>query len=172
MADDATGTTTTTSTTDAGTGVGDPAGAAAAAANGGATAATAGTQDDLPPEVKRALTKANKEAETLRLQLKAFEDRDKTELQKAIERAEAAEKLANGNTLELARLRVAAATGLPPELAGRLQGKDEAELTADAEGLKKLLGVSPTATSFDGGARTTADRPQDMNDLIRRGRSR
>ena len=47
---------------------------------------------ELPKEVQAALRKANKEAETLRLKLKEFEDRDKSEAQKLIERAEQAER--------------------------------------------------------------------------------
>jgi len=39
-------------------------------------------QTEIPAEVKAALRKANKEAETLRLKLKEREDADKTELQK------------------------------------------------------------------------------------------
>jgi len=50
--------------------------------------------DAVPAEVKAALRKANKEAEKLRLRLKEYEDRDKTEAQKLAERAEAAEKAA------------------------------------------------------------------------------
>lgn len=48
--------------------------------------------DTVPPEVKKALQRANKEAESLRLKLKAYEDEKKTEAEKLAERADAAEK--------------------------------------------------------------------------------
>lgn len=123
---------------------------------------------DVPPEVKRALSKANKEAETLRLQLKQYEDRDKTELQKLSESHAAAEQRASTAEFELMKHRVAAAKKLPAELVDRLRGTTEEELTSDADSLLKLVGSATSATSFDGGARTTADRPADMNSLIRR----
>lgn len=62
---------------------------------------------DVPPEVKRALQKANKEAETLRLKLKEFEDRDKTEVEKIAERAKLAEERAAKAESEALRFRIA-----------------------------------------------------------------
>lgn len=159
MADD-TSTTSTDTTTDA---------TAATAADSTTTSGTGTTdQPEIPAEVKRALNKANREAETLRLKLKEFEDRDKTDQQKLTERLTAAEAAAAASGLELARFRVAAKAGIPADLAGRLQGSNEEELTADAASLKTLLGDATSATSFDGGARTPAGAPRDMNDLIRR----
>lgn len=43
---------------------------------------TEGTKPEIPAEVKQALRKANKEAETLRLKLKEIEDAEKSEMQK------------------------------------------------------------------------------------------
>jgi hypothetical protein len=122
---------------------------------------------DVPPEVKRALNKANKEAESLRLQLKQYEDRDKTELQKLSESATAAERRAADAELGLARYRVAVAKKLPAELVDRLRGTTEEELAADADSLLQLVGTTATRTDFDGGARTPAGKPADMNSLIR-----
>lgn len=161
MADD-TGTTTAPSAT-----VTEPP-AADATATATGTPVDPKDQNDVPPEVKRALTRANKEAETLRLKLKEYEDRDKTEQQKLEERATAAERAAALAGNDLARMRVALDKGLPSELAARLQGSTVEELNADADKLLELFGSATTATSFDGGARTPAGRPQDMNDLIRR----
>lgn len=158
MADD-TSTTSTDTTTNAPT---------ATVADSTTSGTTTTDQPEVPAEVKRALNKANREAESLRLKLKEFEDRDKTDQQKLTERLTAAEAAAAASDLELARFRVAAKAGIPADLAGRLQGSSEEELTADAESLKKLLGDATSATSFDGGARTPAGAPRDMNDLIRR----
>lgn len=90
---------------------------------------------DVPPEVKRALSKANKEAETLRLKLKEFEDRDKSELERLTERAEAAEKAAIAAEVQSLRLEIAAEKGLTPAQAKRLVGDTRDELEADAQEL-------------------------------------
>lgn len=89
---------------------------------------------DIPAEVKSALRKANKEAETLRLKLKEIEDRDKTEQQKALDRAEAAEReLATERAARL-RLTVAAEFGLS-DVADAIAGSTEDEIRANAERL-------------------------------------
>ncbi|MFI2664872.1 hypothetical protein [Micromonospora carbonacea] len=88
---------------------------------------------EVPPEVKRALSKANKEAETLRLKLKEYEDRDKTEAEKAAERLTAAEQRAEQAELRALRLEVAGEKGLTPAQAKRLVGATREELEADAD---------------------------------------
>jgi hypothetical protein len=88
---------------------------------------------DIPPEVKRALNKANKEAEALRLKLKEFEDRDKSEQQKLTEAHAAAEKRAAEAELRATKLEIAADKGLTPAQARRLVGATREELEADAE---------------------------------------
>jgi len=56
------------------------------------------------------------------------------------------------------RLRVSHKKGLPHELVDRLQGKDEAEMEADAD---RLLGLfKPPADDYDGGARPPAGGPE------------
>ncbi len=122
---------------------------------------------EIPPEVKRALSKANSEAAKLRQKLAEFEDRDKTELQRQTEAVAAAKTEAERAQTELLRYRVAAAKKLPLDLAARLQGATEAELAADADVLVKQLGTAG-APKFDAGARGKAAGPQDMNALIRR----
>lgn len=73
--------------------------------------------------------------------LKELEDRDKTETQRAIERAEAAEKaLATAEHTAL-RSRIAHAKGVPEAL---LSGGTEEELTAAAEALLEFKGKTPT----------------------------
>lgn len=121
----------------------------------------------IPPEVERALRKANKEAETLRLKLKEFEDRDKTEAQKLAEAKTAAEREAATAKQELMRYRVAATKKLPAELADRLKGATEEEMAEDADRLLEVFGAQQRQTpSYDGGVRQSA-RPTSMNDLIR-----
>lgn len=91
---------------------------------------------EVPAEVKAALKKANKEAETLRLKLKEFEDRDKSEVDKLNERLSAAEKRA----LDADRLEVAIEKGLTKSQAKRLVGSTREELEADADELIADLG--------------------------------
>jgi hypothetical protein len=133
-----------------------------------AESAASKREAEVPPEVKRALAKANKEAETLRLKLKEYEDRDKTEAQKLAERATAAENQAAAAQTELMRYRVAADKKLPAELAARLRGSTPEEMAADADELLSLLNAQQQrqTPSYDGGVRQST-RPTSMNDLIR-----
>ena len=120
------------------------------------------TDSDVPPEVKRALSKANKEAETLRLKLKEYEDRDKTEMERLTERAEAAERAAAETELRALRIEVAAEKGLTPAQAKRLVGSTRDELEADA---KELL------DTFKPAADESRDDVADSLDLGIRGGS-
>ncbi len=63
------------------------------------------------------------------------------------------------------RQKVALDKRLPPELAARLVGTNEQELAADADALLALMGNG--APSYDGGTRTPASGPVDMNQAIR-----
>lgn len=129
-----------------------------------------GGQAEVPPEVRRALSKANREAEGLRRKLKAFEDRDKTAAQLLEERAATAERAAADAQSQLLRYEIAADKGLPAELAGRLQGSNAKELAADADKLLELVGKAGGgggAPKFNGGPRKTAEGKTDMNALIR-----
>lgn len=92
-------------------------------------------QADIPPEVKRALNKANKEAETLRLKLKEFEDRDKSDLEKLAEERNAEKARADQLELRATKLEIAAEKGLTPAQAKRLVGETREELEADAQEL-------------------------------------
>lgn len=93
---------------------------------------------EVPAEVKAALRKANKEAETLRLKLKEIEDRDKSDQQKALERAEAAEgELVKERAARL-RVTIAAEFGLT-EVAEAIAGVTEEEIRANAERLAERL---------------------------------
>lgn len=136
--------------------------------------APGGPESTIPPEVQRALKKANKEAETLRLKLKEFEDKEKTEAEKVAERLTAAEERAAKAERDLLRHRVAVAKGLPSELADRLQGDDEEAMSEDAERLLVVVKPKlPGSGSFDGGAREkSAPEGGDMNQLLRRAAGR
>ena len=106
--------------------------------------ATSGERpQDVPPEVKQALRKANKEAESLRLKLKEYEDRDKTEAEKLAERAATAERERDAAKAAELRLRIAAKHGISDEHADLfLNGTDEATLTKQAEQLVELAEAS------------------------------
>jgi len=141
------------------------------------TAATAdeNAADDAPlpkaPNVKAmetALRKANKEAENARIKLKEYEDRDKSESERAAERIAAAEQRAIEAERSSLRLRIAANKNLPPKLADRLHGDTEDEMSADADELLAELGNRNGGTKVPAGPRN--DQPTtetDMSSLIR-----
>jgi hypothetical protein len=80
-------------------------------------------------EARAAAEKANAD---LAAKVKAFEDRDKTEAEKAAERLAASEKAAADAQIELARYKVAAEKGVDAEL---LTGNDEAAMRVAADKL-------------------------------------
>lgn len=93
-----------------------------------------GKANDLPPEVKAALRKANKEAETLRRRLKEIEDRDKTETERLNERTTAAEKRAADAVTRIVKAEVKALAGSrlrDPSDAVRLLDLDSFEVDDD-----------------------------------------
>lgn len=104
-----------------------------------ATDTTVKTDSDLGDGGKAALAAerdarkaAERQARELARSLKEYEDRDKSELQKALERAEAAEKAAAEASFSALRTKVAAAKGVP---ASSLTGTTEEELAASADDL-------------------------------------
>lgn len=101
-------------------------------------------QDSVPDEVKRALKKANKEAETLRLKLKEYEDRDKTDLQRLQEERDALKSERDMLNLNTLRREVADEKGLTPAQARRLVGSTREELEADAD---DILSAFPAAAA-------------------------
>lgn len=98
---------------------------------------------EIPAEVKAALKKANKEAETLRLKLKEYEDRDKTDAQKLQEERDALKTERDSLYLEQLRREVADEKGLTPAQARRLVGTTRDELEADAD---EVLAAFPINT--------------------------
>lgn len=111
---------------------------------------------DVPPEVRKALRDANKEAETLRRRLKEFEDRDKTEAQKLAEERDALR--AERDALHVASLRsqIALSKGVPADLVEFLTATDEDGLSEQADRLLARLAVTaPSVPQIDQGVRTT-----------------
>lgn len=103
---------------------------------------------------RREKRAAEKRAADLEARLKEFEDRDKTESTRAIERAEAAEKAAAAAESRALRLEIAAEKGLTPAQAKRLVGETREELEADAS---ELLETFKPATTEDGSTETVVD---------------
>lgn len=104
---------------------------------------------------RREKRAAEKRAADLEARLKEFEDRDKTESTRAIERAEAAEKAAAAAESRALRLEIAAEKGLTPAQAKRLVGESREELEADADELLETF--KPAATSDDDTTETVVD---------------
>ena len=100
-------------------------------------------KQDIPAEVKKALQKANKEAETLRLRLKEFEDRDKTAEQKLQEERDSLKAERDALYLENLRREVADEKGLTPAQARRLVGATREELEADADDVLEAFPSRP-----------------------------
>jgi hypothetical protein len=113
---------------------------------------------------------AQKQLDEMSKRLQEFEDRDKTEAQKLAEAKTAAEGEAATAKQELMRYRIAATKKLPAELADRLKGATEDEMAEDADRLLEVFGTQQrrNTPSYDGGVRSGASAPTDMNALIRR----
>ena len=96
------------------------------------------TLEKLRMETKDLRGKAKVGDEAIR-RLAEIEESQKTETQRAAERAAEAERELANVRLEAARYRVAVRMGLPETLAKRLSGMTEEEMTADAVDLLALL---------------------------------
>lgn len=116
---------------------------------------------------REARRSAEKQLRELQKSLKEYEDRDKSELQKAIERAEAAEKAAAEASYTAMRTKVAALKGVP---AGSLTGTTEEELIASADELiawrdtnKPAAPPAPKRTPVSGGLKSGATSTENIN---------
>jgi hypothetical protein len=134
-------------------------------------------------EWKQRAKAAERESRTNAARLQEIEDRDKSEVQKAGERATKAEQRATAMVERAARaeVRALAASSFadPSDAAAFLNLGDfvDDEGDIDSKGIEKALadllkrkphlGKETAPPSFDGGARTTAGAPTDMNALIR-----
>jgi hypothetical protein len=134
-------------------------------------------------EWKQRARAAEKESRSHAARLQELEDRDKSEVQKASERAAAADQRAAAMAQRAAKAEVralAASTFADPsdaaafvdladfvDDAGDIDSKGIEKALADLLKRKPHLGKEAAPPSFDGGARTTAGAPTDMNALIR-----
>jgi hypothetical protein len=91
-------------------------------------------ETDWRAEAKKWETRA-KENKSAAEKLAALEESQKSEQQKLLERAEAAERERDTVRTEALRLRIAHEKGLTPKQAARLRGNSEEELLADADEL-------------------------------------
>jgi hypothetical protein len=105
--------------------------------------------DDLGDPGKKALDAertarkaAEKSMKDLAAKVKAFEDAQKSDADKASERIADLEKQA----AKALRYEAAESAGLPLKLAARLQGDSLDDMIADAKALKELIGVSDDGT--------------------------
>lgn len=89
---------------------------------------------------RAAAAEANRQLREAQMQLAGMQGRI-TELETTNGTLQSERDTASGDAL---RFRVALEQGIPPALAGRLQGADEAALIADAT---TLLGILPTSTT-------------------------
>lgn len=93
----------------------------------------------LRKEAAKYRTEAKANADAAK-RLAALEESQKSEQQKLLERAEAAERERDTVRSEALRLRIAADKGLTPKQAARLRGSSEEELLADADELLAEFG--------------------------------
>jgi len=136
--------------------------------------------DDGDDEVRKLRAEARRyrlERNDAQAKLKERDDRDKTELQRLQDEAQAATRRAE--TAELAALRgeTAAKFGIPSEDAHRLQGDTREALVEDAKAFAKRLGLDDTGNGggrpdFSSGVRRPVQRPKTMNDVIRQAAGR
>jgi hypothetical protein len=117
-------------------------------------------KQDIPAEVKKALQKANKEAETLRLRLKEFEDRDKSTEQKLQEERDALKAERDALYLDNLRREVADEKGLTPAQARRLVGSTRDELEADADDVLEAFPVKAKPVYGDVGQGSRSESAQ------------
>lgn len=109
-------------------------------------------------QLKAARTEAKIGREAAK-RLADLEDRDKSELEKAQKRADAAEKAAADHELASTRLAVAFEKGLTPAQAKRLVGTSRDELEADADEVLRDFPVAKFAGTADQGSRTSVPAP-------------
>jgi hypothetical protein len=123
---------------------------------------TTASRQEIPKEVAAALKKANKEAEALRLKVKEYEDRDKSEAERALEARRELESRVEKAEREALRLRVIAEIGLDSDLHEFVTGDTEDEIRAKAEKLKARATSAETpaaARGIDQGTRSAGALP-------------
>lgn len=120
---------------------------------------------DSERQLRRDAEKALRDAQEARAAEKL------SEVEKANKERDDARAEATSAKLEALRTKVGAASGLPPELVGRLQGDTEDEMKKDADRIAKSIGQANGG--LDGGTRSGgAGDSGDMNQIIRRAAGR
>lgn len=133
-------------------------------------------------EERRARREAERQVKALRERLQQYEDRDKSELQKAQEAAQRYQQELRATRVANARLMAAAAHNLPPEAIDLLGDGTEEEIDARAQRLAAMLAAAapaaseqpkrPPATrpveSLTPGAKPASEEPEDPNAWLRR----
>jgi len=125
-------------------------------------------------QLRREAASSSTQLTELEARLREYEDRDKTELEKATQRVAESERRATEAELRLLRYEVATQHGLGMEAAAFLNGSTKEELELRAEELAKLLADKgrPATTGYDGGARQPVPEqksPEEAhNDLLLR----
>ena len=115
---------------------------------------------------RRGARDADRELKTLRDREQARADAEKTELERATERAEAAEARVAALERQNLAQQIAAEAGIP-EWADKLDGNDARAMKADAMRIRERL--NPGSPGMEGGVRSFGVPPQAgrMDDLIR-----
>jgi hypothetical protein len=139
----------------------------------------AGDSEEINSRKWEARAKANaRETARLTERLAKLEDQGKSDIQRAIERAEQAERARAEAELKSLRLDVATRKGLPAAMAARLRGDTEEELEADADELLKLViakateKTPPQRDADQGKGNGSTGVTGDFNDWFRRSRER
>jgi hypothetical protein len=131
--------------------------------------------DTLPDDVRDYIKSLRDEAAKYRTDKRAAEDAKLAEEKKFSELAEKRLKELNDANAKLAAMErqtlvssVAAKHGLPADLAARLQGETEAELTADAKKLAALIpgAKAPDTDAGKGGTGSTQDAKTDTTKKV------
>lgn len=146
--------------------------------------ATTESTAELPDWASKELEKARREAANYRTKLREveplaakareLEESQKSETQRLIERAEAAEAERKRLESHVTRLKVAAKNGIPEDLADLLGEGDEETLETRAKALSEWRGATPTPLAGKPieATRSTVlagdDTPADPNDWLRR----
>lgn len=146
MADDETGTATGGDSTDS---------ERDAASSTDATATTTDTQTSTRDDdaLQKALRSERQMRASAEKRLKALEDAQKTDLEKATERATTAEARAHVAEQRLLRTSIAAEFSLSPAMADRLRGDDEDAMRKDAQVLVAELDPEGDLGTRRGGSR-------------------
>jgi hypothetical protein len=109
----------------------------------------------------------------LEARLKEFEDRDKSDLEKATGERDSLKAERDSLQSQVAKFQIAAKAGLPVEHAHRISGSTDKEMEEDAKKLAAAFGGgNGTSGGFDGGARGGGDQPLTMDQQIRRAAGR